>query len=124
MIHDPGAGIYSSRGAPGFEDRPIANNGLIVSASDGLSLYCVSSSDLGIITDITEATLTNANTGVWRLTNSHTRPGVLYLQTKNDTSITTTEQGIYTCNISSSNGEEFIINVGLYPNGFTGEPLQ
>ena len=121
MIHDPGAGIYSSRGAPGFEGRPIANNGLIVSASDGLSLECVSSSNLGIITEVT---LANANTDVWRLTNSHTRPGVLYLQTKNDTSITTTEQGIYTCNISGSNGEAFIINVGLYPNGFTGEHLQ
>ena len=62
--------IYAIKGAPGFSDRAIANNGLIVSASDSVRLECVSSqSEEGVITGRDGNTIIPlGETGVWRLT--------------------------------------------------------
>ena len=98
-----------------------------MSASDGLTLECVSSqSEEGVITGRDGNLLIIGVTGVWRLTNPFHRPGVLRLQTHNAQSspITAADQGIYTCTVPDSNGGQVVINVGLYPSGFNGELLQ
>ena len=63
----------------------------------------------------------NSNSGIWRLANPSSRPGVLRLQTRVGMSMTASDQGIYTCTIPDSNDNTFIFNVGLYPNDFSGK---
>ena len=124
LCHHPGGGIYADRGGPYFDDRAIANNGLIVSASNDLRLECVSSqSEEGMITGHDGNTIPLGVTGVWRLTNPFHRPGVLRLQTHNAllSPITAADQGIYTCTLPDSNDNQIVINIGLYPSGFNGE---
>ena len=105
-----------------FDDRAIANNGLIVSASDGLRLECVSSQpEEGMITGRDGNTIPLGVTGVWRLTNPYNRPGVLRLLDSTQPLLTATDQGIYTCTVPDSNGGQVVINVGLYPSGFNCE---
>ena len=121
----PGAGIFGGGRTSSFdiERHPIPNNGLIVSASDGLRLECISNSSqsgVGMITGLDGNTLPIGDTGVWRVVNPFVRPGVLRLQTVSTSSITAADQGIYTCTIPDSNDNQFTINVGLYPSGFTG----
>ena len=113
-----GAGIYSSRGEPLYVHRPIANNGLIVSGSNREQrLYCVSSQTaLGMITGLDGNTL--SSNGDWIVDNPKNRPGVLQLRTR---SLNTTDQGIYTCTVPDSNGNQIIISIGLYLTGFSGE---
>ena len=119
ILH-PGGGVYVTRGAPGFASRAIANNGLIVSASIGLILDCVSSqSEEGVITGRDGNTIDLGVSGVWRLTNPFN--GVLRLYTFRLSSINAPDQGIYTCTVSDSRGGQVVINVGLYPSGFNGE---
>ena len=121
----PGAGIYADgRTVSTDPERPIANNSLIVSGSDGLRLECVSNSSqsgVGMITGLDGNTFPFGNTGVWRVVNPFSRPGVLRLQTiSTTTSLPAADQGIYTCIIPDSNDNFFIFNVGLYPSGFMG----
>ena len=97
----PGAGIYARQQtlSSEFEPHPIANNGLIVSASDGLILDCVSNtsqSGVGMITGLDGNTLPIGNTGVWRVVYPFSHPGVLRLQTISSSSISAANQGIYT----------------------------
>ena len=112
-----GAGIYSYQAASDFV-RPIANNGLIVSSgNDEQRIYCVSSqSALGVITGRDGNTLTSS--GIWTVDNPSSRPGVLQFRT---TSLIDADQGVYTCTVPDSNDNQIIINVGLYPTGFSGE---
>ena len=124
--HHAGAGIFADTrtSSSDTERHPIANNSLIVSASDGLRLECISNSSqsgVGNITGLDGNTLPIDNTGVWRVVNPSSRPGVLRLQTKSSSLLTATDQGIYTCTILDSNNNQFIINVGLYFSGFMGE---
>ena len=119
----PGAGIIGGGRTPFSESeyRPISNNGLLVSASDGLLLDCVSNSSqygVGMITGLDGNTLPIGDTGVWRVVNPFSRPGVLRIHS---TSITTADQGIYTCTIPDSNDNQFIFNFGLYSSGFMSE---
>ena len=124
-----GAGIYvANRYDESQIDArgPIANNGLIVSASDGsLRLDCVSNSSqsgVGMVTTRDGAMLSiGYNAGALRLISSPRRPGVLRLQTRIVESMTASDQGIYTCTIPDSNGKTFVFNVGLFPNGFNGK---
>ena len=95
-----------------------------MSGSDGLLLDCVSNSSqsgVGMIGGLDGNTLSTGSTGVWRVTNPFSRPGVLRLQTTSSSSFTAADQGIYTCTIPDSIDNQIIINVGLYPSGFTGE---
>ena len=125
-----GAGLYADRRMDDsdFDPRPIANNSLIVSGSDGLRLYCVSNSSqsgVGTITASNGSTLNFGSTDVWNLVNLKSRPGFLRLQTPRDSSnnpvsLTASDQSIYTCNIPDDNGNDFIFNVGLYPYNFDG----
>ena len=92
-----------------------------MSASDDLILECVSSqSEEGVITGHNGNTIPLGITGVWRLSNPFSRPGVR-LQTHIQSSITAAEQGIYTCTVPGGNGSQIVINVGFYPSGFIGE---
>ena len=108
-----------------FDPRPIANNSLIMSASNKLRLWCVSNSSrsgVGSITTYNEVTLNFDYMGnLWRVHNPDSRPGVLRLQTKQSISLTASDQGIYTCTIPDDNGNDFIFNVGLYSNDFDGK---
>ena len=118
----PGAGVYATKSKNG--SRPIVNNGLIVSASNGLQLNCISnSSQSGVvmITGLDGNTLPTGNGDVWRLTYPFSRPGYLCLQNISTSLITAADQGIYTCTIPDSNNKDIIIKVGLYPSGFMGE---
>ena len=125
----PGAGIYAANRNDESQINakgPIANNGLVVSASDGgLRLECVSSSSnsrVGMVTTPDGTMLSfGDNAGALRLYNPFRRPGVLRLQTKSGMSMAASDQGIYTCTIPDSNGNTFVFNVGLYPNGFNGK---
>ena len=111
-----------------FDSHPIANNSLIVSASNGLRSYCVSNSSqsgVGTITASNGSTLNFGSNDVWNLVNLKSRPGLLRLQTPRDSSnnpvsLTPLYQGIYTCTIPDDNGNDFILNVGLYPYNFDG----
>ena len=113
-----GAGIYSTRGEPRFRSRPIANNGLIVSESDGEQrIECVSSHSVpGVFTGLNGKILTSA--GIWMVGNPFDRPGVRRLKTA---SMTAADQGVYTCTVTNSNDNQIVINVGLYPTRFNGE---
>ena len=75
------------------------------------------------ITDGTTLTVSGTNTDdPWILASPSNRPGVLRLQTRTtSTLVTASDQGIYTCTIPDSNGNTFVFNVGLYPNGFSGK---
>ena len=68
-------------GFSAIEPRPVANNGLIVSASDGLRLECVSNSShsgVGNITLPNGTTLpVNAFSGVWQSIVPYNRPGTV-----------------------------------------------
>ena len=126
LDNHPGAGIFAGRRSDSSdtERRPIPNNGLIVSASDGLRLECISNSSqswVGMITGLDGNTLPIGNTDVWRVVNPFRRPGVLRLQTISPSSLPAADQGIYTCTIPDNNDNQFTINVGLYPSGFMGE---
>ena len=87
-----GAGIYSTRGEPRFRSRPIANNGLIVSESDGKQrIECVSSHSVpGVFTGLNGNILTN--TGIWRVGHPFDRPGVRCLKTDDGTPLTAADQ--------------------------------
>ena len=91
---------------------------------DELLLNCASNSSqsgVGMITGLDGNTLPIGDTGVWRVFNPFSRPGVLRLQTRSTSLVTAADQGIYTCTIPDSNDNQFTINVGLYPSGFMSE---
>ena len=110
-----------------FEPGPIANNSLIVSGIEGLRLECISNlswaEQVGIITDNHgfEYFIGDNHGFLWRVVNPSRRPGVLRLQTRFGSSMTASDQGIYTCTIPDSDNNTFVFNVGLYPNGFNGK---
>ena len=125
-----GAGLYADKRRDGsvFNPRPIANNSLIVSGSDGLRLYCVSNSSLsgvGTITTNSGSELDIGNNGIWKVQNIGNRPGIFGLQNRFSSGtpmvLTHSDQGIYTCNIPDDNENDFIFNVGLYPSDFNGK---
>ena len=123
MNNHPGAGIFGGgrTSSSDTERRPIANNGLIMSASDGLLMDCVSNSSqsgVGMITGLDGNPLPTGIIGVWQVINPFVRPGVLRLQTISTSSVTAADRGIYSCTIPDSNDNQFTINVGLYPSGF------
>ena len=98
--------MYARRAASQFDDSSIANNGLVVIASTGIVLDCISNSSqpyVGYITGPEGSIVTE-----WSPFN---RPGVLRIDGN-------PSQGIYTCTIPDNS---FIINVGVYPNGFSSE---
>ena len=95
-----------------------------MSASVGLVMDCISNSSqsgVGMITGLDGNTLPIGDTGVWRVVNPFSRPGVLRLRTLFSSSFTAADQGIYTCTIPDSNDNQFTIHIGLYPSGFVGE---
>ena len=121
----PGAGLFGG-GRTETSDigrHPIANNGLLVSGSDGLLLDCVSNSSQSGVGNITglDGITHVGHIGNLQIVNPYNRPGVLRLQTSLSSSLPATDQGIYTCTIPDSNDNQFIFNVGLYPSGFMGE---
>ena len=130
-----GAGIYALTSDSNVSSGPIANNGLIVSRSDDLRLECVSNSSVdgvGNITTSNGSILTPLEyTSTLILTNPFGRHGVLRLRSVNGTSqeqtsqpLPVSAQGVYTCTIPDSEGNDISLNVGLYPPGFNGEPLE
>ena len=99
-----------------------------MSGSDGLILYCVSNSSqsgLGTITTNSGSELNIGVTDNWNVAYPSNRPGVVRLRNKIVDNmpklLTSSDQGIYKCNISDDNGNDFIFNVGLYPYGFNGK---
>ena len=124
FINHPGAGIYASRRTDSsqFNPHPIANNSLIVSASNGLRLLCISNSSQSGVGNITGLDGNTIPIGTGDLRILHlSRPGSLRLQTRSSSSLTAADQGIYTCTIPDSNNNQISINVGLYPHGFMSE---
>ena len=128
MDTSAGAGIYASIAATQYDDRPIANNELIIALGSGRSLEfeCVSNSSqsgVGVITGRNGTTLTEgaalAGGGTWKVINPFSRPGVLRVRANGVPAAG--DQGIYTCTIPDDNGNYIAINVGLYPSGFSGE---
>ena len=128
-----GAGIYALVSDISVSSGPIANNGLIVSRSDDLRLECVSNSNMAGVGSITtpDGTILTPDTitSPLTLTNSFRRPGVLRLRSVDGTQylsqpLPASAQGVYTCTIPDSNGSNISLNVGLYPPGFNGEPLE
>ena len=124
MYHISGAGIHPDRAAPQYDDHPIANNGLILSASNGISVNFISNSSevgVGVVTLLDGGTRSSGeNGGGWRVRAPFSRPGLLRIETS---SLLTSRQGIYTATIPDSNNNMFTFNVGLYPSDFDGELL-
>ena len=125
MLSGTGAGIYSVFAAPGYEFRPIANNGVIIASSatsnDRIRFECISNSsqtDVGGITGPDGTTLPSSGY-VRAIVSPGSRPGFVRFRALH--SFTAGDQGIYTCTIPDANDNNIIINVGLYPNGFNGE---
>ena len=128
VYHISGAGIYVNNAAPQFDDHPIANNGLILSASNGIEVNFISNSsevDVGVVTLSDGGTRSNGdiNIDIWRVYSPFHRPGVLRITYTSFSSLISTRQGIYTATIPDSNNKLFVFNVGLYPSEFNGELL-
>ena len=125
--HISGVGIYAGNAAPQFDDRPIANNGLILSGSNGTTVNFVSntssnSGGVGVITVPDGYVLSViGRISVWLVYNPYGRPGELRLESSS--LLPTRTQGIYTGTIYDSNRKIFVFNVGLYPTGFNGISL-
>ena len=123
LSYYPGAGIYAITAAsPG----PIANNGLIVSDENQLRMDCVSNSSetevWAMMTTSAGGILQPENDGDgWRLRYPSTRPGVVRFLRSPPSSLPASDQGIYTCTIPDSTGQNIVLNVGLYPPDFSGE---
>ena len=117
--------MYATNAVAQFDNHPIANNGLILSADNGILVDFVSNSSqfsLGVITVPDGHTQSiGGNIGVWRVHSPFRRPGALRITTTS--SLPSTSQGIYTCTIPDSNSNRFIFNIGLYPTGFDGQSL-
>ena len=99
-----------------------------MSGDDGLRLYCVSNSSqsgVGTITLLNGVTLNTAGSnGIWNVAYPGNRPGFLRLQTRTQPTtmlLSDSTQGIYTCNIPDDDGNDIILNVGLYPIDFNGK---
>ena len=125
VYHISDAGIHPDRAAPQYDDRPIANNGLILSDSNGISVNFISNSSqvgVGVVTLLDGGTRSSDGSTIdgWRVHAPFKRPGLLRLETS---SLLPSCQGIYTAIIPDSNNNMFTFNVGLYPNGFDGELL-
>ena len=125
VYHISGAGIHPDRAAPQYDDRPIANNGIILSASNIISVNFISNSSevgVGVVTLLDGGTRSSGeNDGGWMVRAPFNRPGVLRFQTSS--SLPSALQGIYTATIPDSNNNMFTFNVGLYPSDFDGELL-
>ena len=125
VYHISGAGIHPDRAAPQYDDHPIANNGLILSASDRISVNFISNSSqvgVGVVTLLDQRTRSSGGyIDVWRVHAPYDHPGLLRFETFSP--LPSTRQGIYTATIPDSNNNMFTFNVGLYPNGFDGELL-
>ena len=62
--------------------------------------------------------------GDWRVNSAQNQPGVVRLLRSPPSSpspLTDSDQGIYTCTIPDSTGQNIVLNVGLYPPDFSGE---
>ena len=100
-----------------------------MSGDDGLRLYCVSDSSQSGVGTITASNGVALNIGynedLWRVQNPGNRPGFLRLHNRIPSTqpmlLTISTQGIYTCTIPDDDGNDFILNVGLYPNDFNGK---
>ena len=124
--HISGAGIHPDKAAPQYDDHPIANNGLILSAWSGISVNFISnSSQVGVGVVTLPDGDTRSSDGIkidgWRVHAPYSRPGVLRIDIFSR--LPSTHQGIYTATIPDSNNNMFTFNVGLYPTGFNGELL-
>ena len=125
VYHISGAGIHPDRAAPQYDDRPIANNGLILSASNRISVNFISNSSevgVGVVTLLDGGTRSSDGSTIdgWWVHAPFSRPGLLRFETS---SLLTSRQGIYTATIPDSNNNMFTFNVGLYPSDFDGELL-
>ena len=109
----------------------IANNGLIVSAINGVRLDCISNSSHSQVGEFTTPNMSMSHTPESNdpdpdpyVTHKypHNRPGLIRLLNKANT-FPSEGKGIYTCNIPDSNGKVISVNVGIYPHGFTGVRL-
>ena len=69
-----GAGLYEKRLSNNHtESRPIANNSVVVSGSEGVIVECISNSSLfgvGNITDLNGTILPCGDTDIWNINNS------------------------------------------------------
>ena len=102
----------------------IANNGLIVSANNGVRLDCISNSSNSKVGEFITPTMSmshspESNDPYVTLKYAHNRPGLIRLLNKANT-FPSGGKGIYTCNIPDSNENTISINVGIYPHGFIG----
>ena len=125
VYHISGAGIHPDRAAPQYDDHPIANNGLILSASNRISVNFISNSSevgVGVVTLLDGGTRSSDGSTIdgWMVHAPFSRPGLLRFETS---SLLTSRQGIYTVTIPDSNNNMFTFNVGLYPSDFDGELL-
>ena len=114
-----GAGIYVEIGDGGVPLGALPNNSLIIALSPietvRLQFFCSStsmSSDVGVligpVTSLAEFfNISTLQVGTLEVVNND----IL-------SSLTSMEQGIYTCRIPNSVGAMVDVNVGIYPSGF------
>ena len=99
----------------------LPNNYLIISDVTGIvNLDCVSAStspNVGRWLDTSGVDITNSNTDPFDVVvGDSSDPG--HLSITSGSSITSDSQGVYTCVLPDTFGEDTYLNVGIYPNGF------
>ena len=103
-----------------------ANNSLVTLHSDNsmylLQFYCRSDSmmqNVGLLIGLDGNGIHSSN----HLEVANPQPGELRVQNSVGVSdsLTTSEQGVYTCRIPQQDGVTKDINIGIYPSGFTSE---
>ena len=127
-----GAGIHAFRGAStGDLQVPgsLPNNGIVISLNKTengfyFRFFCRSDSmmsNVGMLIGLDGTAITTG--GVFTI--AHQQRGELTVENKlNQTVLTASVQGVYTCRIPlQSGGETRNINVGVYPSGFNSKCL-
>ena len=104
----------------------LSNNGVIISSNTDpqyhFRFFCRSDSLKGNVGTLIGPNGCNVTTnGVFNITNP--QPGELLVESRpvNQSNLTASDQGVYTCRIPLQSGVIKNINIGIYPSGFRGK---
>ena len=118
------AGIHVFRGNSTGDLGSLSNNGIVIANNTDpeyrFHFTCRSDSMKENVGTLIRLDGTNVTTGgVFRIT--HPQAGELRVKSRpmNQSNLTASDQGVYTCRIPLQNGTIKDINIGIYPSGFS-----
>ena len=119
-----GAGIHVFRGNSTGDLGSLSNNEIIIASNTDpqyrFRFVCRSDSMKENVGTLIGPDGTNVTTGgAFRIT--HPQAGELFVESRpmNESNLTASDQGVYTCRIPLQNGTIKDINIGIYPSGFS-----